>query len=129
MVDDFRSSLITIQMTNASDQVNGGHLHSISYLGLGHEREGITLYRDWLLSMDNQWTTWEGLSYAEIVCVRLSPPMDPRVASGSMWLDFSFGTLLGLCAGVLVSCVVFVRSRKLRSQNSPDPSYEMVEQL
>jgi hypothetical protein len=69
MQDDFQSTLFEVQFQHDALQ---GQLQSMTRTGMGHEREGIDFFQNrWLLSLDNQWKTWENRHYAEVVCVSL----------------------------------------------------------
>jgi hypothetical protein len=71
MADDFSSTLLAIRMAEAYE----GEVESVTHLGLGHEREGMTVFGGkeqqlWLLSMNNQWLTWE-VAFAVMKCWKL----------------------------------------------------------
>ena len=122
MVDDFRSSLIAIQMNDENEY--GGQVLSVKHLGLGHEREGVSVYKDWLLSLDNQWQTWEDRHYAEIVCVSLARPR-----TSNRMLDLAVGAMLGLGVGLVVAWCLWRRNTLRAAVANAEPSYiEVVQQ-
>jgi hypothetical protein len=92
MMDDFQSTLLEIQMYPQGTY--GGELKTTSYLGLGLEREGITIVNDWLLSFGNRWKSWEGNHYAQIVGVTFVMPSDPqRIFVMGMFTGFFIGLM------------------------------------
>jgi hypothetical protein len=121
MSDDFASTLIAIRMT----EVYEGEVESVTHLGLGHEREGMTLFggqkhQVWLLSMDNQWLTWEDHHYAEVICVSLGK--SPSANENAGWEYTAFGVVMGL--GLSLVALSVSRWWKLRRiQEGAEPSY------
>ena len=117
MIDDYKSTLIEIQMNRENNYI--GEMESISFLGLGLEREGIAIMNDWLLSFGNRWTSWEGTHHAQIVCVKLIMPQDSK--------NFFFiGIISGILFGVMVSGIIMVFLWKPVT-NKVDPTYVEVE--
>jgi hypothetical protein len=117
MVDDFKSTLVEIQMNR--EKTYGGQLNAISYLGLGHEREGIAIMNGWLLSFGNRWKSWEGNHYAQIVCVQLTMPMGTKQI-------FFIGIISGILFGFVISGIIgaFLWRQVTKKSN---PSYVEVE--
>lgn len=99
MGDDYRSTLFELQMKSSKE----GTCKSIQ-LGLGHEREGISIYdtrwrnpRCQILTMNNQWYTWEDNHYAGITCISLG-----KSPSKKYYLRFE-----AIGAGVMVGIALF----------------------
>jgi len=87
---------------------------SVHNLGLGHEREGIALYKnDWLLSLGNQGkNSWDRSYHAQIVAIQLSgsPEMDGWKVK-SVWLAYGVGI-----AGFVTAMIAMLMLRRQRNQ-------------
>lgn len=126
MSDVASSSLLVIDLLE-SDPTAGvvGRTRQVLQLGLGHEREGIAIWnKEWLLSMDNQRTTWEGHHYAQVVCVKLNvvPRQDFNDTRNNVYDILLFGTgVITVTVGTLIWLVHYFRCRKKRTHTTENP--------
>ena len=146
MGDDYQSTLYRIELSfslpESSSSISSSSISTSSAaawnlkatlvsswkLGLGHEREGIAIYDNFrnpncqLLTMNNQWYTWEDQHYAGIMCVGTTYDNQEKedtntamVVMGSISSGV-LGVFVGLCLGLILP-KLFERLTPTRRRN------------
>jgi len=116
-VDDFRATLLTLQLPTGKKSANDDDDHDSDphcasildawHTGLGYEREGLALTHKQILSFGNRHQTWEGYQHAEIVTLHF-----PKVLLHTKdQVEVGGGILIGLLIALVVSCISCVCRR------------------
>lgn len=154
MVDDYGSTLLAVEMLNhyknesieyeEKGKYYGGRFVSESRLGLGYEREGISLFFSntsttsqpyWLLAFGNQHETWEETPFAGVVRVSLLenntvPTGIISVASNSKTFlgGIVTGTIITVMFGLLFRCLCKRISNNNSNSNPTNSSIDKNQQ-